>query len=289
MVRAEVLRHLRCPVCAGPLAATGPGAVTVVPAAGPLRCPRGHSFDRARQGYADLTAGRVVPPGDSAEMVAARTEFLDAGHYDFISAALARAAAAMSSPAGSLVVDAGAGTGRHLAAVLDALPAASGLAVDVAKPALRRAARSHPRASAVRGDTWAGLPLADASAGLVLNVFAPRNGPEFHRALRPDGALLVVTPAADHLGELVGPLGLLRVDPAKAARVADSLAGRFELASFGAYRRRLALSRAEVRTLVGMGPSAWHADPDRLADRLAGLPEPIAATASIRLAAYRPR
>nr|MDT0658004.1 23S rRNA methyltransferase [Micromonospora sp. DSM 115978] len=311
-MRTEVLRRLRCPVCgqpftgaagrdAGATHAGGRGPASgAVPVAGPVRCPRGHSFDRAKQGYVDLTAGRTVPAGDTVEMVAARAEFLGSGHYDFLSRALADTAtrtlahAALTEPdptrdgPGPLVVDAGAGTGRHLAAVLDALPAATGLAMDVSKPALRRAARVHPRASAAGCDTWGTLPLADHSAALVLNVFAPRNGPEFHRVLQPGGVLLVATPAADHLGELVGPLGLLRVDPAKARRVADSLAGRFELASFGAYRRPLALTRREVRTLVGMGPSAWHADPDRLTERLATLAEPVTATASIRLATYRP-
>jgi 23S rRNA (guanine745-N1)-methyltransferase len=53
----------------------------------------------------------------------------------------------------------------------------------------------------------AGLPLADACADLMLDIFAPRNGAEFHRVLRPGGALLVVTPHPDHLAELVGPLG----------------------------------------------------------------------------------
>ena len=47
-------------------------------------------------------------------------------------------------------------------AVLAALPDAVGLALDVSKPALRRAARAHPRAAAALADTWQRLPLADA-------------------------------------------------------------------------------------------------------------------------------
>ena len=47
-----------------------------------LRCPRRHSFDIARQGYVDLRAGRAPHAGDTAEMVAARADFLAAGHYD---------------------------------------------------------------------------------------------------------------------------------------------------------------------------------------------------------------
>ncbi|MEE6259577.1 putative RNA methyltransferase [Plantactinospora sonchi] len=292
----EILRHLRCPLCGQPLA---PVAVAG-PVAAALRCPAGHSFDIARQGYVNLTAGRSPHSGDTAAMVAARDDFLGAGHYDVISTTLAAlatsATTAATAPEGGapttypeLVVDAGAGTGRHLAAVLDALPTATGLALDASKPALRRAARAHPRAGAVLCDTWRRLPLADGAAGLLLNVFAPRNGPEFRRVLHPRGSLLVVTPAADHLRELVDALDLLRVDPAKEERVAGSLAPHFTPGPTTVRRDTLRLSRAEVRTLVGMGPSAWHTAPERLDARVDALPEPVTVTAAVRIAAYQPR
>ncbi|HEY0700071.1 MAG TPA: 23S rRNA methyltransferase, partial [Micromonospora sp.] len=137
--------------------------------------------------------------------------------------------------------------------------------------------------------TWGTLPLADATAAVLLNVFAPRNGAEFRRVLRPDGVLLVVTPTAEHLAELVERLDLLRVDPAKGARVAGSLAGHFAPAGRSTHRHRLRLSRHEVRTLVGMGPSAWHSQPDQLAARIADLPEPVAVTASVDLTVHHPR
>lgn len=276
----DVLSYLRCPVCGGPLGAIGGAAPTA------LRCPEGHSFDVARHGYVDLTAGRSRHAGDTAEMVAARAGFLAAGHYDFVRAALVDAARAAPGHPG-LAVDAGAGTGWHLAAVLDSRPDTVGLALDVAKPALRRAARAHPRAGAARCDTWAGLPLADSSVGVLLNVFAPRNGPEFRRVLHPDGALLVVTPDHDHLAELVGPLGLLRVDPAKAERVADSLAGHLRPHTGDTHRQRLRLTRTEVTTLVSMGPSARHLDPATLAAAVAALPEPVTVTAAVRIDSYR--
>src|SRR5215475_13533579 len=113
-VLAEVVTYLRCPICGAELSS---GKT----AGGGLRCARGHSFNQARQGYVDLTAGPVRHEGDGAEMVAARAAFLDAGHYGFISAGLA---AASSGP--GLVVDVGAGTGAHLAAVLEARPNAHG-------------------------------------------------------------------------------------------------------------------------------------------------------------------
>jgi 23S rRNA (guanine745-N1)-methyltransferase len=270
----DVVARLRCPVCRAPLAAGSAKA---------LRCPRGHSFDLARQGYADLSGGRLPHSGDSAEMVAARVRFLRAGHF----AAVSRALAAYARP--GLVVDVGGGTGHHLAAVLDAHEAAVGLTLDASKPALRRAARAHPRAAAALCDAWGGLPVADGAAALVLDVFAPRNGAEFRRILRPDGTLVVVTPAADHLGEAVDRLDLLRVDPDKEERLAASLDAHFGRAGGLPVRASLALARADVAALVGMGPSAWHQDPPRLADRIAALPEPFAVTLSVRVTAYRPR
>ncbi|WP_091292964.1 putative RNA methyltransferase [Micromonospora halophytica] len=286
MTHPQVLARLRCPVCAEPVAEAATGGTRT------LRCPRRHSFDVARQGYVNLLTGRAPHVGDTAQMVAARADFLAAGHYDVVSAALADAArpvAGQITGAYPLVVDAGAGTGRHLAAVLAALPDAVGLALDVAKPALRRAARAHPRAAAALADTWQRLPLADASTAVLLNVFAPRNGAEFHRVLDPAGALLVVTPTGAHLAELVDALGLLRVDPAKADRVADSLAGHFTPERDGTHTARLTLTGDEVATLVGMGPSAWHTDPQRLAARIAALPRPVEVTAEVRLTVWRPR
>jgi 23S rRNA (guanine745-N1)-methyltransferase len=298
----RIVDRLRCPVCGEPLAEAEAGTARA------LRCPRRHSFDVARQGYVNLLAGRAPHVGDTAEMVAARADFLAAGHYDAISTALAAAAVQVTAgvrrhtaadlPAGPqpapggaypLVVDAGAGTGRHLAAVLAALPDAVGLALDVSKPALRRAARAHPRAAAALADTWQRLPLADGSVAVLLNVFAPRNGAEFHRVLDPAGALLVVTPAEDHLTELVDALGLLRVDPAKAERVAESLTGHFAETATEVHRVRLTLSGPEVATLVGMGPSAWHTDPARLAGRIAALGDQVAVTLAVRLGVHRPR
>jgi 23S rRNA (guanine745-N1)-methyltransferase len=268
---AEILAHLRCPLCRQEL--TEPR--------GSLRCPRGHSFDQAKQGYVQLTAGPVNHPGDSTEMVTARADFLAAGHYSFISDALTRAA-----PERGLALDVGAGTGYHLGRLLDARPELVGLAVDVSKPALRRAARAHPRSGAVLADAWRGLPLADHGVAVLLNVFAPRNGPEFARVLAPDGALLVVTPTARHLAELVDALALLRVDPDKEERVAASLAPWFVEASSELAGWELALSHAEVATLVGMGPSAWHLAPDVLAGQIARLPEPCRVTAEIRVSRY---
>src|SRR5690606_17013079 len=94
-----------------------PGDVT-----GALRCARGHSFDVARQGYVNLLVGPAPAGAETADMLTARAELLGAGHFAPVAAALAETAAALapgwSDPPGP-VVDAGAGTGYYLSAVLD--------------------------------------------------------------------------------------------------------------------------------------------------------------------------
>nr|WP_233492289.1 methyltransferase domain-containing protein [Blastococcus sp. TF02A-30] len=271
---------MACPVCAEPLAAVDGGAA--------LRCPVGHSFDRARQGHVTLLPpGHRAPSGDSAGMVADRVEFLAAGHYAGISAALAGAVVAGGGAAPTSVLDLGGGTGHHLAAVLDRLPGAAGVVLDSSPYAARRAARAHPRAAAVVADTWARLPVRDGAVDRVLVVFAPRNGPEIARVLAPAGELVVVTPAAEHLAELVGPLGLLRVDPDKADRLAASLEPHLEPVASGVHREELRLDHAAVATLVGMGPHARHVTAEELRGRIAVLPDVVPVTVAVDVARYR--
>lgn len=274
-----VLAALTCPVCGVDLHAAASG----------LRCAAGHSFDAARQGYVNLLAGlgRAGLGADDPDAVAARVDFLTAGHFSAVAEGLAKYAAD-AWPGAGLIVDAGAGPGLYLATVLDALPEAHGLAVDSSTAALRRAAKAHPRAAAIGWDLREPLPLHDGCAGLVLNVFAPRNAEEYARVLRPDGSLLVVTPAPDHLGELIEPLGLIRVDADKAARLAASLEPWFAPADSRPVRYRLSLDRAAVRTLVEMGPNAHHVFPLELTRRLAELPDAIEVSVSVLISQHWP-
>jgi 23S rRNA (guanine745-N1)-methyltransferase len=187
------------------------------------------------------------------------------------------------------VLEIGAGTGYYLAAVLDALPGRAGLALDASKAALRRAAHAHPRIGAVAADAWRRLPVADGAAAVVLDVFAPRRGAELARVLHPGGQLLVVTPNPGHLAELAGPLGLLSVDPRKEERLAATLGPSFTLLRQRSHDAALSLSRPDVAAVIGMGPSARHADPGALAERIAGLPGHIPVTLSVTLSVFVPK
>lgn len=278
-VLADVIDYLICPVC---------GAVPSLDG-GSVRCGRGHAFDVARQGYVNMLTGSVTPgTADTSAMVAARAEFLAAGHY----APLAdRLAELVASAATRVVADAGAGIGYYLARTLgepDGAEGAVGIALDVSKHALRRAARAHRRIGAVAADVWRGLPVRDHCVDVLLNVFAPRNAAEFARILRPGGTLIVVTPAADHLHPLVERLGLLSVDEDKERRVAQTLGGHFGRAAPEPVRFGLVLDHRAVETVVGMGPSAWHTRTDGLAERIATLPDPVEVTASFHITRWVP-
>lgn len=277
----DVLGWLRCPTCGAALAR----------ARATLRCPSGHAFDVARQGYVSLLAGGLSPVGDTAAMVQARTDFLAAGHYAPLADAVARAAGDLAGAPENLpgcVADVGAGTGYYLATVLDRRPGRAGLALDASKVATRRAARAHARIGAVVADVRGRLPVAGQAAAVALSVFAPRPAAELHRILHPAGRLLVVTPDPDHLGELVGALGLLAVDPRKDERLAAKLGPYFDLASRRQLRFSMSLGHRDVATVAGMGPSAWHADPAQLASRIAALPRQVPVAVSVTMSVFRP-
>lgn len=203
-------------------------------------------------------------------MVAARLDFLSGGHYDELTRALSATVQAVAAP--GAIVDIGCGTGHYLAAVLP--PGRLGLGLDVSVPAARRAARAHPDVGVVVADCWRPIPVRTGVAAVVLNVFAPRNAQEFARILHPDGRLVVVTPTADHLGELISALGLagvgvLGVDADKQQRLRHGLADRFTLGESTRVTTPLCLSGGDAAALVGMTPSAHHLDPARLVEALA--------------------
>jgi 23S rRNA (guanine745-N1)-methyltransferase len=280
-VLSEVVEFLACPTC---------GREMLV-AEKAVRCATGHSFDIARQGYVNLVApGTHTGTADTADMVAARARFLAAGHMSAVADAVASAVVAAVPPqVAGCVADLGAGTGYYLSRVLDAQPDRVGVALDISKHAMRRAARANDRIGAVVCDAWGRLPLRDGSAAVVLNIFAPRNPEEMARILSPRGALVVVTPDAGHLHELVGPLGLLTVDAEKASGVDARLSGQFTRASTVELRTRVALSRDDVLAAASMGPSAHHVSGTELAARVAAVPDPYKVTLGVDVTVYARR
>ena len=271
-----VLPYLACPHCDQPLSRVD----------GAVGCVQGHRFDVARQGYVSLLGRRSrTDTGDSAEMVAARDAFLAAGHYR----ATAEAVISLVPADARVLVEVGAGTGWYLAAVLSARPGSLGIALDSSARAARRAASASPAIGSVVADAWSRLPVVDSAVDVALSIFAPRDADELSRVLRPDGRLIVVTPAPDHLAELIGPLGMLTVDAGKDAKLAASLADRFVADGSVDVRAPLELNREDLRRLVLMGPSARHVDREALDRTLSDGPETTSATLAVTASRWRRR
>ena len=187
----------RCPLCEGPLSEDPAG----------LRCPRGHCFDRAREGYVNLLPvgqKHSKAPGDDKAMAAARRAFLDGGWYAPLRQALKALAVELTGPAPA-VLDAGCGEGYYTQGVGEALLAAGKTprmaGVDISKFSVRLAARRYPGLELAVASVYH-LPVADRSVDLLLNVFSPLAIDEFRRVLRPGGHYLYVVPAARHLWEM---------------------------------------------------------------------------------------
>ena len=235
----NIAEWLRCPVCHASLRLDGRT----------LACEARHSFDLARQGYANLLGHGAPKNADTSDMIAARDRFLSAGHYAPIAEAVAEAVA----DAGR-VLEVGAGTGHYLAESLG--QEAWGLATDVSVPAMKRAAKAHPRMGAIVADTWAGLPLKDDSVDALLCIFSPRNLDDFRRILRPGGRIIVVVPNTGHMRAVRERHGLMDVAEDKA----QQLLAAFPDASSRRIQFDLDLDEQAATDLVGMGPNAHHAD-----------------------------
>ncbi|MFB0834285.1 putative RNA methyltransferase [Arthrobacter halodurans] len=279
---------LRCPVCAAVLERAGDAGRT-------LACVAGHRFDAARQGYFNLLVGKGTAfREDTGDMVAARADFLAAGHYaplaDAVAAEAGRGIGARPGN-GARVLDAGAGTGYYLERILASLGAATGqpaaaVALDISRHAMRRAAKL-PGTTALVWDLWRPLPLDDAGVDVLLNVFAPRNGPEYRRVLAPGGVAVVVTPLPEHLAEASELLGLLAIAPGKEETVAASLGDGFEPLGTREVRAALRLSEADAVRLAVMGPAGHHLDAHALRGRVEAAPPPVAVTAAFRVQTFR--
>ncbi|MEG0943571.1 MAG: methyltransferase domain-containing protein [Angelakisella sp.] len=168
------------------------------------RCPVGHCFDIAGNGYVHLLPANRMnskEPGDDKSMVKARSEFLGKGYYAPLREALSRLCV-QYAPHGAALLDLGCGegyyTGGVIAALTDAKKAPLGAGIDIAKSAVKLAARQSPTAEFAVASVFH-LPVGDNSMDLLLNCFSPLCIPEILRTLKPGGHFLYVVPGAMHL------------------------------------------------------------------------------------------
>jgi 23S rRNA (guanine745-N1)-methyltransferase len=220
-------------------------------------CSKGHSFDRAKEGYLNLLmASGKGGHGDDKAMLLARRDFLERGYYRHLLSALEEEMARVF-PANGILVDAGCGEGYYTSAIFDRLyregKEPSLFAFDIAKDAARLAAKK----IGSKGEIFVGscyrIPLLSESCDAILSVFSPYAEEEFYRILKPNGVLICAVPMPEHLFSLKKAVYDNPLLNEKRACIGE----RFSLCLEKRVQKRILISEPDaIRALFGMTPYA---------------------------------
>ncbi len=195
--------NLACPLDGLPLAINDKQCV----------CANGHSFDIAHQGYIHLLPvqhKRSKNPGDSAEMIQARTAFLNSGAYAPIADKLNALTLEFNSgaPGAELcLLDAGCGEGYYLAHLLPSLQQphikqrVALIGLDISKPAIFAAAKRSKQITWLIA-TNKQPPVLPGTIDLIFCLFGFPLFDSFKRLLKPSGKIILVDAGPEHLVEL---------------------------------------------------------------------------------------
>ncbi|MBQ3090208.1 MAG: methyltransferase domain-containing protein [Oscillospiraceae bacterium] len=187
----------RCPICAAPLRREDRS----------YRCQKGHSYDRAKEGYVHLLPANKKHsknPGDDKGMAAARNRFLSGDWYLCLRRTLESLAA--ETPGQRLtLLDSGCGEGYYTQGMARALKeqgrTAAVCGVDLSKTSVRYAAKRLPEGEFAVASVYH-LPIGTDSIDLLVNCFSPLALEEFSRVLKKGGHFLYVVPGPRHLWEM---------------------------------------------------------------------------------------
>ncbi|MBR6638645.1 MAG: methyltransferase domain-containing protein, partial [Lachnospiraceae bacterium] len=170
-----------------------------------LACSNRHSFDKAAQGYVHLLTSNKMNskiPGDSKEMVAARTAFLSLGFYHPFREGLCRIVCDnLKGKERPVLLDAGCGEGYYTSELYRNLsqcctdPVVCGF--DISKFAVKAAARDKNLSLSVA--SCFDIPLADSSVDALTAVFSPIVPEEFARVVKPGGIMVLAVASPRHL------------------------------------------------------------------------------------------
>jgi 23S rRNA (guanine745-N1)-methyltransferase len=273
---------LACPVCGLPLNR----------AEASFACDNAHVFDVAREGYVNLLLAQhrhSRDPGYNKEMIAARRDFFDRGHYERLAGEIAAIISGYLPPGPAVILDAGCGEGYYLRRMRHHLTGTgqAGDAVlcglDISKHGIRVAARRDPDGLYAVAGTFR-MPVLPGRIDVLLTHFSPVSAADFRRVARPGGMVLVGGPGEDHLYSFKE---LLYDTPAR-FEPSDSLteADGFEPVTTHRIRYKLQLrGTGQVANLLAMTPFYWSASQDTQA-RLAAIEE-LDTEVDVLIHAYR--
>lgn len=236
---------LRCPVCGTAFSHSDAS----------LRCGNGHTFDLSRKGYVNFVPN-ASPSRYGEALFQARRRILEGGFYDAVLCAIRDA---MPDDPG-VVLDAGCGDGTFT----KALQGQTTLGIDLSKDAIRLAARGGGPILWTVGDLTR-LPLKDASADVILNLFSPAHYAEFLRVLKPDGLLLKLVPGSGYLREIRALMGdRLRNETYSNEDVVSRLSERFRIKKGVRITNTYPLTPEQAEDFVVMTPLTFRTAPETL-------------------------
>jgi 23S rRNA (guanine745-N1)-methyltransferase len=177
-----------------------------------LVCPKGHNFDVSRQGYLNLLVVQHKAsrdPGDTKEMVAARSRFLKIGCYEQIANTISNLTAKhLSAPATQKVaiLDAGCGEGYYLdwmRQMTSTWVQSEGILIglDISKWAIQSAAKRSREITWIVGSNRR-PPIQPGSIDTIVCAFGFPSYEIFRHILKPWGKVILVDPAENHLIEM---------------------------------------------------------------------------------------
>jgi len=187
------MKALICPLCALPL-----NALPLSERTQGLACFNRHQFDQAKEGYFNLLPVHYKnsrEPGDAKQQLSARREFLSAGYFLPLVAALKEI---ISSDTESLL-DIGCGEGYFTQLLQEHCSSAEVYGLDISKAGVRLAAKGNKQNLTYIVASSQALPLADESMEVIIRIYAPSKDEELFRVLKPKGQVIIVTPGEQHL------------------------------------------------------------------------------------------
>lgn len=262
------MKTLICPVCHKPLLPT--------PDNKSLQCERRHLFDLARQGYVNLHLShqkKTRQPGDNPAMVAARTGFLNLGHYtDIVDATVSMIQTArLNPPARPLLhyCDIGCGEGYYTNQIHQTLSETNArqsdklisTGVDISSAAIKAACKRN------HGIQWliasaSQLPIETGSQNAASCLFFHLDSHEAARILKPAAPLITVTAGPKHLIELRELLYPQVKPEAEPALIADT--AQLKHRETQSLQKNFLLdNNSDITRLLAMTPHFWRSKPDK--------------------------
>lgn len=228
-----------------------------------LKCTNGHNFDIARQNYINLLPvqfKKTRHPGDNKEMVSARRAFLNTGRFQPIVDRLIELLNSLPMPESISLLDSACGEGYYLNSLQKSFSKRfSYVGLDISKFAILAASKLN------KDITWIvatnkKIPMQDHKIDIVLSLFGFPVEQEYKRILKPEGYIIVVGAAEDHLLEI-----RRRLYPSLRVTEKVNLFNQLSLVQCFEVKTQLEnLHSYDLRNLLMMTPHYFRADKEAL-------------------------